>query len=140
MSGELRRAELPCKLSRMLQMSLALLLAAALLGLVLAGLHLAVPHRRLPVPWPAWVAHATIGVGGFAVLLRGLGGPPRGVAMGVGAFGRFAAILFAVALLAGGAILFERLRYRRMPILLVGLHATLAIAGVVVLAAYTLIG
>jgi len=74
------------------------------------------------------------------VLLIALAGPPRGVAMGVGAFGRIAAVLLALTLLAGLGILVVRLRRRRVPALLIGMHATIAISGVVVLAAYALVG
>jgi hypothetical protein len=60
--------------------------------------------------------------------------------MGVGAFGRIAAVLLAMALLAGLAIVAIRLRRRRVPGLVIGIHATLAVSGVVILAAYALVG
>jgi hypothetical protein len=123
----------------MLLLSFSLLLLAALLGGVLAALHLGAGRMR-PLRWPVWALHGLLGLSGFGVLLLGLRGPPRGVAMGVGGFGRVAAILLALALLAGAEILFERLRHRRLPVLMVGLHATIAIGAVVVLAAYTLVG
>jgi hypothetical protein len=87
-----------------------------------------------------WGSHGALGLAGFIVLLFSLGGPPRGAALGLAGFGRAAAILLGLTLLAGGEMLFERLRYRRLPILLVGLHATLAIGAVVILAAYTMVG
>lgn len=123
----------------MLILAFYLLLLTALLGLVLATLHLQAGRMR-PLRWPVWGLHGALGLAGFIVLLLCLGGPPRGEAMGLAQFGRIAAILLAVTLLAGGEMLFERLRYRRLPILLVGLHATLAIGAVIVLAAYTLVG
>jgi hypothetical protein len=60
--------------------------------------------------------------------------------MGVGAFGRISAILLAIAVVAGLAVLIARLRYRRAPGLVIGIHATIAVSGVVILAAYTLVG
>ena len=123
----------------MLLLSFSLLLLAALLGGVLAALHLRAGRMR-PLRRPVWALHGLLGLSGFEVLLLGLRGPPRGVAMGVGGFGRVAAILLALALLAGAEILFERLRHHRLPVLMVGLHATIAIGAVVVLAAYTLVG
>jgi hypothetical protein len=56
--------------------------------------------------------------------------------MGVGSFGRVAASILAVALLAGLVIVARYFR-RRPPGLLIGIHATLAISGIVILAAYT---
>lgn len=123
----------------MLLTSFVILLAAALIGIVLAALHLGA-GRSVAIPWPAWMLHGTLGVAGFAALLLGLRGPPRGVAMGVGGFGRVAAVLLALALLAGAPILFGRLRRRPISVLTLGLHATLAIGGVVVLSAYALMG
>lgn len=123
----------------MLMASFALLLAAAMIGLVLATIHLAA-GRAVPIPWPAWGLHGVLGAAGFVALLASLGGPPRGEALGVAGFGDFAAVLLGTALLVGGAILASRLRHARMSILTIGLHATLAIGGVVVLAAFTLIG
>lgn len=123
----------------MLLLSFLLLLAAALVGTVLGVVHLAA-GRAASVPWPAWVAHALLGVAGFGVLLLALGGPPRGAAMGVSSFGRFAAVALVAALLVGGAILSGRLRRRPVSVLTLGLHATLAVGGVVVLAAYVSMG
>ena len=121
----------------MLVTSFALLLAAAMMGTVLAAVHLGV-GRGAAIPWPAWVLHGLLGAAGFAVLLLGLRGPPRGVAMGVGPFGRFAAVLLTAALLIAVAILRGRLARRPISTLTIGSHATLAIGGLVVLAAYVM--
>jgi hypothetical protein len=120
----------------MLALSFGLLLITALFGSVLAV------RQRHPTPpaWPFGASHGVLGAIGLIMLLLALRGPPRGEAMGVGAFGRIAAVLLAMALLAGLAILVVRLRHRRTPGLLIGIHATLAISGVVILAAYTLVG
>jgi hypothetical protein len=123
----------------MVLLAFVLLLIAAMLGTVLAALHL----RTLPSrpPGPALGAlHGLLGLAGLGVLLLALRGPPRGEALGVGNFGRIAAVLLAAALLAGVGVLVARLRYRRVPGLVIGVHATIAVSGVVILAAYTLIG
>ncbi len=84
--------------------------------------------------------HGLVGIAGFIVLLLALRGPPRGEAMGVGEFGRVATALLAMALAMAIPIVLVRLRRRRIPGLVVGAHATIAVSGVVILAAYTLVG
>ncbi|MGA3403693.1 MAG: hypothetical protein ABSC95_31155 [Acetobacteraceae bacterium] len=123
----------------MLLLSFVLLLIAALLGTALAALHLRAGNVR-PPGWPFGALHALLGTVGLVALLLALRGPPRGEVVGVGGFGRIAAVLLAVALLAGLAVLAARLRYRRVPGLVIGIHATIAVSGVVILAAYTLLG
>jgi hypothetical protein len=116
----------------MLLLSFFLLLIAGLFGGVLAALHL----RSGAVPPKAafGILHGLLGAVGFATLLLALRGPPRGAAMGVGSFGGIAAALLVLALLAGLVI-----RRRRSPGLLIGTHATIAISGIVILAAYTFV-
>ena len=123
----------------MLPLSFGLLLVAALIGNGLAALHLRA-ERTAPPRWAFGAIHGLLGAIGLATLFIALRGPPRGVAMGVGAFGRIAAVLLAMALLAGLAIVAIRLRRRRVPGLVIGIHATLAVSGVVILAAYALVG
>jgi hypothetical protein len=123
----------------MLLLSFSLLLLAVLLGTLLAALHLGAARVRL-LSGPLGLLHGLLGVFGLGALLLALRGPPRGAAMGVGAFGRIAAVLLATALLAGLLVLAARLRYRRVPGLAIGIHATIAVGGVVILAAYTLVG
>jgi hypothetical protein len=125
----------------LLPVSFGLMTAAVLLGSVLALLHLR-PAGRTPrrtPPWPFGALHGAIGASGFAALLAALQGPPRGVAFGVGPFGLFAAALLALALLAG-LFLLGALRLGRRASFLIAVHAGLAIAGFVILAAYTLLG
>ena len=121
-----------------LTVSFGILLAAALLGGMLALRHMRDPP--IAPPWLLGASHGLAGATGLIALLFSLRGPPHGVAMGVGGFGRIAAVLLVLALLAGLAILVVRLRHRRIPGLLLGIHATLAVAGSVILAAYALIG
>lgn len=122
----------------MLFLAFALVLVAAAFGAALVWMNLA-PGRSAP-PWPYGMLHAVLGAAGLAVLLLALRGPPRGEAMGVGSFGSIAAWLLAVALLMGLVLLSTRLRHRRLTSGPVGIHAMLAISGVVILAAYTLVG
>jgi hypothetical protein len=123
----------------MLLLSFVLLLITASLGTALAALHLRGGKPCLPCK-PLGALHGLLAVAGIAALLLALRGPPRGEAMGVGAFGRISAVLLAIAVLAGLAVLIARLRYRRAPRLVIGIHATIAVSGVVILAAYTLVG
>ncbi len=69
------------------------------------------------------------------LLLAALGGPARGVAYGVGGFGTVAAVLLGLTLASGLAVMSLR-RRRHDPMLAIGVHATLAIFGFVLLAAY----
>ena len=122
----------------MLLLAFALLLTTALFGGVLAALHLQTERRP---PGPMYGAlHGLIGIAGFFALLLALRGPPRGESMGVGGFGRVAAALLAIALILAIPIILVRLRNRRIPGLVIGAHATIAVSGVVILAAYTLVG
>ena len=113
----------------MLLLSLCLVLAAGTIGGALA------------VQWrpTTGVLHGLFGAAALAALILTLGGPPRGVAMGVASFGRIAAGLLGTALLVGLGIVAVRLRARRVPAFMIGVHATIAIGGIVMLAAYTLV-
>jgi hypothetical protein len=124
-------------IGHMLPLSLSLLLIATLLGIALAALHLRREGRTRP-GWQFGALHGSVGVVGLLTLLLALRGPPRGEAMGIEAFGRIAAVLLALAALAGLAMAVGFRRPRRVPGLVIGIHATIAVAGVVVLAAYTL--
>src|SRR6185437_14789825 len=121
----------------MLTLAFALLAAAVLLGAVLAVLHL---RETKPPPAVLGAVHGVLALGGFACLLLALGGPPRGLATGTAGFGRVAAVLIALAALAGGGILAARLRRKPLAGALIGSHATLAVGGFVVLAAYLFAG
>ena len=123
----------------MLLLSFSLLLIAALLGVALSVAHLRSEDTTRPA-WPFGALHGTLGIIGLVVLLLALRGPPRGEAMGVGAFGQIAAVLLTMAALAGLAMFVAFGRRRRIPGLAIGIHAMIAISGVVVLAAYTLVG
>lgn len=122
----------------MVSLAFALVLVAAAFGAVLVWMNLA-PGRVAP-RWPYGVLHAVLGAAGLATLTLALRGPPRGEAMGVGAFGRIAAWLLVLALLSGLVLLSSRLRRRPLTSGPVGIHATVAISAIAILAAYTLVG
>jgi len=109
---------------------------ALLLGSVLAVLYLSSGR----VPALAAALHGLIGLAGFFWLLLALRGPPHGLATGTSSFGAVAASLLALAALAGGGILAAHRLKPRIAGTLIGVHATLAVSGVVILAAYLLAG
>ena len=110
-----------------------LLLGAGGFGAVLAALHL----RGTPSHRMLGAAHGVVGAAGLFALVLALRGPPRGVAMGVASFGAIAAGTLALALLAGLAM---PLALRRVSGAAIGVHATIAVSGIVILAAYVLLG
>ena len=103
--------------------------AAVALGSGLAIQFIRGPMVRRP-PRPVAAIHGVLGAAGLAALLEMLrhGLPPS--AMGTTGFTPASAILFALALALG---LLMALRQRRPAGVLVAIHASLAIAGFVVL-------
>ena len=122
----------------MLNAAFVVLGIAVLLGGVLAVLHLR--EGAAPPPLPFGALHGLIAIAGLALLALALRGPPRGVAQGTGSFGTIAAALIGMAALVGLMQLAARLRGRRLAGMLIGIHATLAVDGFVVLLAYVLAG
>jgi hypothetical protein len=122
----------------MLITAFASLGAAVVVGTVLATYYLRQTHIG-PAPWPFAVAHGFLGLGGLGCLLLSLGGPPRGVDQGTASFGAISAVLIAMAAAAGAALLARRFIKRWRGGTLIGLHATLAVSGFVILAAYLLV-
>jgi hypothetical protein len=122
----------------MLLVAFLIFAIAVLLGTVLAVLHMR-EGAAMP-PWALGALHGLIALTGLGCLLLALGGPPRGLAQGTASFGATAAALFAVAAMIGAMLLAARRRRQRIPGLLIGLHATFAVSGFVVLAAYVLAG
>ena len=123
----------------MLTAALASLAVAVLLGSALAVMHLRTDGAGAP-PWRLAALHGLVAVAGLGCLVLALGGPPRGLAQGTAAFGTIAAVLIAAAAVLGGGFLAARLRRRRLPGLLIGIHATLAVSGFVILTVYVLAG
>ncbi len=74
---------------------------------------------------------ASIGIVLLALALRGA---RPGIVTGTAGFGVIAAALLAAAAVVGIVMLFLHYRRGRVPGMLIGIHATLAVAGFVVLA------
>jgi hypothetical protein len=121
-----------------------LIAAFVLLGIaLLIGTALAVMHMREGVMAPHWsggALHALLAIVGLGCLLLALRGPARGVSQGTASFGAIAAALLVLAAAIGLMLLGTRLGRRRIAGALIGVHATLAVGGFVVLAAYVLAG
>lgn len=111
---------------------------------VALGAAAAWPHLRAPAVgvgrWLPGAAHGSLAALGFVLLVLALPGASRGAAAGVAAFGPVAAALAGLALLAGLGMLVARLRRKRPPGALVGVHATLGVSGFVILLAYLFSG
>jgi hypothetical protein len=121
-----------------------LALATLMLGLGVAlGAAAAVPRlgrsERAP-PWWLAAVHGGVALAGLALLLLVLPGARRGAASGAQSFGAIAALLLAAAALVGVSMLALHWRKRRVAGPLVGLHATLAVGGFVILVVYVLLG
>lgn len=118
----------------MLQLAFAVLAVAALFGAGLAVLYLRGPSAPR-LPQALRLAHGSLGVTGLILLIvvlrRGLPSTDNGTA----GFGLIAAGFFGLALVLGLLIAVISWRGRRPGGLVVGAHASIAIAGVVVLAA-----
>jgi hypothetical protein len=112
---------------------------AVLLGSGLAVLHLRTDGAAAP-PWMLAALHGLVGVAGLGCLLLALQGPARGLDQGTAAFGTIAAALIAPAAVLGAGFLAARLRGRTPAGLQIGVHASLAVTGFVILTAYVLAG
>ena len=110
------------------------LTVTALLGVAVLLLPLYRP--ALASSWLPGAVHGVCGVSGVLLLALSLGGPRRGVSMGAGSFGVVAAWLFGAALALAALMAAARLRRRPPSALAIGLHATLAVGGLTLLAAY----
>jgi hypothetical protein len=121
-----------------------LIAAFDMLGIaVLAGTVLAILYLRSEGGAPPWwlaAMHVAFALAGLGCLLLALRGPPHGLEQGTGSFGAIAAALIGLAALIGGRLVAARLLKKRPPGMLVGIHATLAVCGFVILAAYVFTG
>jgi hypothetical protein len=122
-----------------------LIAAFVILGIaVLMGSLLAVSHlytgRALIRSQSIAAVHGLLAIGGFICLMLALRGPSRGGQTGTASFGMVAAGLIALASLAGGRMFVAHLRKMPVSQMAIGVHATLAVSGFVVLAAYIFAG
>ena len=122
------------------------MLTAAVLSFtitVLLGAMLAIQILRWPAHAPsrllAWL-HGIAALLSYGVLLVALMGPPRGAATGTQSFGVTGAILLLVAAGIGLLSLVAHRRRKRMPGVAIGVHASVAVFGYVILAVYLLAG
>lgn len=115
-----------------------LLIGAATLGALLAVVQLQ-RAASPPIPWYVGAVHGTIGASGTILMLAA---PARAAASAGGAkgFRMIAAVLLVLAMAAGLWILRSRVTRRPLSFGLVGVHALLAISGVVLLGAYLAVG
>jgi hypothetical protein len=110
-----------------------------MLGSVLAVLHLRTEGHTAP-PRPLAALHGLLAIVGLCCLALALRGPPRGLDQGTASFGTIAAALITMAALVGVGLLAAHVFKRRIAGIMVGVHATLAVSGFIVLAAYVFVG
>ena len=122
----------------MLTLATFLLATTVLFGVILAGFHHKARGRAGP-PLPLVTGHGLLALAGAGVLIAALRGPARGVATGTQSFGAIAAIALALAILIGAGLLLSRLAGRRIGGGLIGVHASVAVTGFVILLFYTLL-
>jgi hypothetical protein len=112
--------------------------AALTLGVVLGFFHLR--GGRMP-NWMVGAVHGSGGALGLGILAFALkSGVVRGAQFGVETFGKFAAILAAIALAAGIVFVLLPKASRRGTYWLLGAHATLGAAACIFLLAYVSLG
>ncbi len=122
----------------MLSLATIVLALAVALGSVLAVLHLG----RGGAAAPLWLGslHGIAALAGLGLLVAALQGPQRGQASGTASFGVIAATALALAALLGLALFTMRLRKPRVPGAIIAVHASMAVAGFVVLVVYAALG
>jgi hypothetical protein len=122
----------------MLIAAFAILAIAVLLGCLLAILYLRTEGAA--APWPLAALHGLVAVVGFFCFALALRSPLRGAEQGTADFGIFAVTLIGTAALIGALSLVAHLLKRRIPGILIGIHATLAVGGFAILATYVFVG
>jgi hypothetical protein len=123
----------------MLTAAFVIFTLAVALGAVLAVLHLRTNRTAAP-PWPLGALHGILALAGLGCLALALSGPPRGLQQGTASFGIIAAVLFVLAALLGAKLLAARIFKKQIGGGTIAVHATLAVSGFVILAAYVFLG
>jgi len=123
----------------MLATAFSILGGTVLLGIVLFVLHLRKSNATAPAPWRLAALHGLLGVSGLVCLVLALRNPPPRIDPGTVGFGAISVVLLGLAALLGGIIFAIRAADKSRGGALMGIHATLAIGGFVILAAYVLV-
>jgi hypothetical protein len=123
----------------MLATAFAILSVVVLLGSALALLHLRANGAARP-PLPLGLLHGLLAIVGLSCLVLALRGPPRGLDQGMASFGLIAAALLTLAALVGAGLFASRVRKKAAAGAMIGIHATLAVSGFVILVAYVFAG
>jgi hypothetical protein len=123
----------------MLVAAFVILAVVVLLGCVLTDLHSRTGDRA-EWHWPLATLHGLFAVAGLMCLVLALVRSPRGLDQGNFSFGIGAAALIVLAALVGLTFLATQVLKGRHAGILIGIHATLAISGFVVLTAYVFVG
>jgi hypothetical protein len=123
----------------MLHFAFTILGIAVLLGAVLFVMHLRSGGATASTPWRLAALHGLLGVGGLFCLLFALDNPLLRPDRGTAGFGAISVVLLALAALFGAGIFIVRLANKDRVGALIGIHATIAIGGFVILAAYVLV-
>ena len=122
----------------MLVAAFTILSVVIVMGSVLAVLHW--QEGRVAAPWPLAPLHGLLAIGGLACLVLALLWSPRGLDQGNASFGVGAAALLALVALLGLCFVATKFIKGGHAGILIGIHATLAVSGFVVLAAYVFVG
>jgi hypothetical protein len=122
----------------MLRLSLILLGITMLFGFALAAMNLRATDKAPPL----WVrlAHGVLGAAGLVALFLTMGTPAQGADMGAGTFRLDAVVLLSAALLLGLGILVTFRVAPKSAGAVIALHATIAMFGLAILAAYVSLG
>jgi len=141
-AAPMMRRETPRKPFRgdMVELAFGILCAAAVPGLGLAYRRLAGSPAARPSRQIVAAFHGALGAAGLAILLAALDRARMPSTMGTAGFGAASAAILGFALVLGLAMAWRTLRGRRAAGALVGAHAGLAIAGLVVLSALVVLG
>jgi hypothetical protein len=134
LSGGLNAVQCPMPVA-----AFVILTGVVLLGSVLAVLQLQTEGRAAP-PWPLAATHGLLAIVGLCCLALALRGPTRGLDQGTASFGLIATALITLATLVGGGLFAAHVFKRPVTGIMIGVHATLAVSGFVVLAAYVFVG
>ena len=122
----------------MLVAAFTILSVVIVMGSVLAVLHS--QEGRPAPPRPLATLHGLLAIGGLECLVLALVRSPRGLHQGSASFGIGAAALLALAASLGLCFVTTKVLKGGHAGILIGIHATLAVTGFVVLAAYVFVG